>query len=48
MQELDFSTPTEDYFDMFLEELLTGKKIIDFSIEDEISPTRWVIRAREK
>lgn len=48
LQELDFSTPTEDYFDMFLQELLTGKKIIDFSIEDEISPTRWAIRAREK
>lgn len=44
--KLDFSKPVKNYFDMFLEELQTGKKVIDFSLEEEINPTRWVIRAK--
>lgn len=43
---LDFSRPCRDYLDMFLGEIQTGKKVIPFSLEEEVSPTRWVIRAK--
>jgi len=42
---LDFSAPGRSYLGMFLEEIQTGKKVIPFALEDELSPTRWVIRA---
>ena len=45
-ETLDFSTPGKDYLEMVLEEVATGEKVIPFSLEDEISPTRWVIRAK--
>ena len=48
LQELDFSSPTKDYFDMFIEEIASGQKVIDFDLEEEISPTRWVIRAKRE
>lgn len=48
MQELDFSTPARNYLDMFIEEIQTGQKVIDFELEEEISPTRWVIRAKRE
>jgi len=46
LQELDFSTPAKDYLNSFIEEIITGQKVIDFDLEEEISPTRWVIRAK--
>jgi predicted dehydrogenase len=45
-ETLDFSKPTRDYLDMVLEEVATGTKVIPFNLEDEISPTLWVIRAK--
>lgn len=46
LQQLDFSELKTGYFDMFIEELLTGSKVIDFTLEEEVNPTRWVIRAK--
>lgn len=37
-----------NYLDMFIDEILLSKKIIPLSIEDELSPTRWVIRTKNK
>lgn len=48
LQSLDFSIPSRDYLDMFIEEIRTGTKVIEFSLEEELSPTRWVIRAKNK
>lgn len=36
-----------DYFDMYVKSLL-GQGSMPLSIEDELSPTRWVIRAKAK
>jgi predicted dehydrogenase len=43
---IDFSTPAPNYLDMFIEEIRGGKRIIPFSMERELSPTRWVIRGK--
>jgi len=45
-QTLDFSDPFPAYLDMFIDEIRTGKKIIPFTLEKEISPTRWVVLAK--
>lgn len=47
-QALDFSKPGKDYLDMVLEEVATGATIIPFSLDEETSPTRWVIRAKQQ
>lgn len=44
---LEASSQSGDYFDMFVSALQGGDPM-PLSIEDETSPTRWVIRAREK
>ncbi len=44
-QDIDVSESAE-YLDLYLEELATGRKTIPFTIEEELSPTRWVIRAK--
>ncbi|WOO43438.1 Gfo/Idh/MocA family oxidoreductase [Rubellicoccus peritrichatus] len=46
-QVLDFSASGGDYLESFLLEIKTGMKAIPYSLEDELRPTRWVIRARE-
>jgi predicted dehydrogenase len=43
---LDFSAPGRSWLDMFFEEISTGKKVIPYTLEKELSPTRWVIRAK--
>lgn len=46
-QSLDFSSPGRNFLDMFLEEIRTGRKVIPFSLEEELRPTRWVVQAKE-
>ena len=46
-QVLDFSAPAQDYFEMFLEEIATGSRVIPYTLKEELSPTRWVIRAKK-
>jgi predicted dehydrogenase len=45
---LDFTTPRTPFFDLFLEEIRSGKDLIPMSPEAETSPTRWVIRAKNQ
>jgi len=45
--EIHPSQPTLDYFNLFIRSLCGGDPM-PLSIEDELSPTRWVIRAKEK
>lgn len=47
-QLLDFSTPRTPYLDLFLEEIQSGSSVIPFSLEEELNPTRWVIRAKHQ
>ncbi len=35
-----------DYLGMFIREMISGRRMIPFSIEEELSPTRWAIRAK--
>jgi len=37
-----------DYLDMFIEEIKSKKKVIPLLLEEELSPTRWVIRAKNQ
>ncbi len=46
-RELDLSAPSEDYFTLFLRSLLGGPAM-PLSLEEELSPTRWVIRAKSQ
>lgn len=46
MGSIDVSEPSVDYFDMFLDEL-NGEFKMPFSLEDELHPTRMLIRAKE-
>ena len=43
--ELTLSEPSGEYFTLYLESLLGGPAM-PLSIEEELSPTRWVIRAK--
>jgi predicted dehydrogenase len=45
-QIIDAKSGSESYFDMFLRTLL-GTDTMPMSLEDELSPTRWIIHARE-
>jgi predicted dehydrogenase len=45
-QPLDFSTPSGDYFQMFIDSLRGGPSM-PMDLDAEVSPTRWVIRAKE-
>jgi hypothetical protein len=42
---IDVSEPSMDYFEMFLDELFRTAKM-PLSLEDELHPTRMVIRAK--
>jgi predicted dehydrogenase len=44
-EPLDLSEPSENYFDMVVASLRSGNGM-PMSIEEELSPTRWVIRAK--
>ena len=44
---LDFTAPHPDFFAQMLEEIRTGEPRIPVTLEQELSPTRWVVRARE-
>ena len=46
VRELDLSGEHTDYFGAFVEEIATGRKVIPLELADELSPTRWVIRAK--
>jgi predicted dehydrogenase len=43
---LDVSAPGEDYFDLYVRSLL-GQAAMPLTIEDELSPTRWMVRAKQ-
>ncbi|MDA0989444.1 MAG: Gfo/Idh/MocA family oxidoreductase [Verrucomicrobia bacterium] len=45
-QALSFTAPGRDMLDMVLEEVATGNKVVPIGLSDELSPTRWVIRAK--
>ncbi len=45
-RNLDPNAHAIDYLDAVFEEIQTGLKRIPVSLEDEIHPTRWVIRAK--
>lgn len=47
-QPLDFSTPGQNMLELFLDEIQTGKDRVPFSLEEELNPTRWVLRAKTK
>jgi predicted dehydrogenase len=44
---LDFSKEVTPFFDCFLQEIRTGRDVIPVSLPEELSPTRWVIRAKQ-
>lgn len=44
---LAMSSPSPTCFDLFVENLFGGAPM-PLSLEDELSPTRWVVRAKEK
>ena len=46
-RKLDLSAPSEDYFALFLRSLLGGPAM-PMTMEEELSPTRWVIRAKSR
>jgi predicted dehydrogenase len=46
-QVYEAATGSGDYFDLFVKSLL-GQARMPLSIEDELSPTRWILRARDK
>jgi len=43
---LDLSAPALDYFDMYLA-TLRGEGEMPLTLEEELSPTRWVLRAKQ-
>ncbi len=47
-RDLDPDTDAIDYLDAVFEEIQTGVKRIPVTLEEEIHPTRWVIRAKAK
>jgi predicted dehydrogenase len=44
--DIDVSEPLPDYFDFFVESIRHGSAM-PLELHDELSPTRWVIRAKE-
>jgi predicted dehydrogenase len=46
-QDLDLSAPSDDYFGLFLQSL-QGGPAMPLTLEEELSPTRWVIRAKSR
>jgi len=44
--QIDTSKPARDYFDSYLDEIL-GEGTMPLSLEDDLHPTRMVIRAKE-
>ena len=47
-ENFDTSEKDEDYLEMFLREISQGVKIIPFTTAEELSPTRWVVRAKKQ
>ncbi len=45
-EQLDLSTPSRDLFELLIGRLL-GRNELPLSMAEELSPTRWAIRARE-
>jgi predicted dehydrogenase len=45
-QALEFSKPVPGFFDRFIDEILTGEAHIPITLEEELNPTRWVLRAK--
>lgn len=44
-EDVDLTAPSKHYFDLFVD-ALQGKGDMPLSMEDELRPTRWVIRAK--
>jgi len=47
-QPLDFSAPGRDFLEMVLDEIESGQDVIPWTLDEELHPTRWVLRAKEK
>ena len=47
-ETLDFSEPGMNFLDSFIGEIRTGKRAIPLTLQDELSPTRWVVQAKER
>lgn len=47
-QPLDFSRPVTDLLERVVGEVRTGEKTIPFTLEEELSPTRWIVRAKRQ
>ncbi len=47
VEELDLSSDNGDFFGTFVEEIRAGKRLMPLSLADELTPTRWVIRAKQ-
>ena len=47
-QPLDFSAPGQDWFELVLDEIIAGRQTTPYTLEEELSPTRWVIRAKKE
>lgn len=45
-QSLEFSGAGQDMLELFLDEIATGKDCVPFTLEEELSPTRWVLRSK--
>lgn len=45
-QTLDFSGLGQDMLELFLEEIETGQDHVPFTLEEELRPTRWVLRVK--
>jgi predicted dehydrogenase len=43
---LTFRSDRPGFFELLLQEIRTGERVIPFTLEDELRPTRWVIRAK--
>jgi predicted dehydrogenase len=45
---LDLTAPGPSHFDLFIQEILTGTPALPIGLDDELRPTRMVIRAKRK
>ena len=45
-QSLDFSGPSQNMLELFLEEIVTGEDHVPLTLEEELRPTRWVLRVK--
>ena len=47
-RSLDFSRPGQDILELFFDEIKTGTDCVPFTIQEEFSPLRWVLRCKSR